>query len=177
MVTHQNDWQRMAFMAWALGKYSPDCFIETGVCEGETIGYFGQFANHAGGCDIRPEVIEIAKKRYPHIRFTVEDAREFLKSVPVFLDTFFYLDCTWLDSCYAKEQLPIIYERWEKPIVFVSGVALDNGSSGAQSVNELVKYGSVIIPSYDMKSDQSGYALIVPNVKNLFLPNSWRVYA
>lgn len=178
MVTHQNDWQRMAFMSWALGYYKPYAFIETGVCEGETIGYFGQFATFAGGCDIKPDVIEIAKKRYPHIGFTVQDAREYLKSInPIYRDTFFYLDCTWGDYLPAKEQLPIIFDRWkfDRAIVFVSGVQLPNNSSGAQPLSDLTPYGTVIYPRYSMYPDQSGYALIVPKRNIYHLPNSWGI--
>jgi hypothetical protein len=165
----------MALMAWALGKYQIDNFIETGAHEGETIGYFSKFCRKGFACDINPQVAKIALERYPHLSYTVGDVITFLEWLPELTRTFFYLDCTWEPGCYAKEQVPIIYRRFDNPIVFVSGVRLPNGSSGAQQLEDLTLYGKVIIPKYGMRSDESGYALIVSDKSEVFVPNSWEI--
>src|SRR5574339_339005 len=160
MVTHQNDWQRMAIITWALGHYNIKDFLETGGGEGETIGYFSRFVITSAGCDVRKEAIDIAKTRYGHVDLWLTDAREFLKHYGFPLPyTFFYLDCTWGEYLPAKEQLPIIFYRWkdQKPIVFVSGVILPNGSSGAQNISDLKPYGNIIIPKY--RKDKEGVEL------------------
>ncbi len=175
MVTHQHDWQRMAFMAWALAKYQIDTFLETGCAEGETIGYFSKFAKYAAACDLDAARLEIARTRYPHVEFVHRDVLSFLEVVAAYEKIFFYLDCTWSPGCPAKDQLPIIYKRWRDPIAFVSGVILDNGSSGGQKLSDLQAYGNVIIPTYGMGSDSSGYGLIVPSNVDILLPKGWEV--
>lgn len=176
MVTHQNDWQRMAIMSWALGKYDIANFVETGCAEGETIGYFSKFTSYAVAVDVNKDVIEIAKKRYPRVDFFHGDAIPFLNFVAPRARTFFYIDCTWEPGCPASEQLPHIFNRWPtSTIVFVSGVALNNGSSGGQNLEEMKKYGSVIIPKYSMNKDQSGYGIIVPKNIGVWTPDSWEI--
>jgi hypothetical protein len=176
MVTHQNDWQRMAFMSWAIERFGCFAFVETGCCEGETVGYFSQFNERAYACDVDPVVVGIARERYPHVNFQVMDARDFLRTLTPYYHTFFYLDCTWGDYLPAKEQLPIIKERWTDPAILVSGVILSNGSKGQQNLDDLRPYGKLIIPRYGQGSDMSGYALIVPQAaKRINLPDSWEI--
>ncbi len=177
MVTHQQDFQRMMFMGWALARYNIDCFLETGCSEGETIGYFSKFTRNSGACDLNKESLRVAKNRYPHVAFAQQDAISWLSRIDVINPAFFYLDCTWNPGCPAKDQLPIIFKRWQEPIVFVSGVKLPNGSSGAQELRDLqqVPGSRIIIPKYGMRSDESGYGLIVPAYHQINLPDSWEI--
>lgn len=178
MTTHQENFHRMALTGWLIGRFGIKTFVECGCLEGETIGYFSQFVpeGFGRGCDLNQNAVNIGQARYPGVRLDVENAVDWLCTVPVKLPALVYIDTVWVQNHLLHEQMGIIKGRWPGEPVMVNNVDLP-GATGADMTPpaELQRYGRVIVPDYSTPVPMAGYGVIVPDGAELPPFKHWKV--
>jgi hypothetical protein len=96
-------------------------FVETGTYHGDTSLLMSRYFNSVYTCDIQdhPKAIEFFIS--PNINFTCVDSREFLKrTLPLVKQhSLFFLDAHWYEDWPIKEELRLIFNSCDTPVVVI----------------------------------------------------------
>lgn len=111
--------------------------VETGTFHGATTALFVATSLPVYTVEINPRCFSYAKMRFLFDRETIHlyhnDSRIFLRdlsedsSIPK-EDVFFYLDAHWGKDPPLREELEIIFSKWENPIVMVDDFKVPNSN-------------------------------------------------
>jgi hypothetical protein len=114
-----------------LGAFNFAEIVETGTFVGDTTGYLATTAPaRVFTCETSPTFLSLARSRLnglPHIRFTLGDSRQFLRSLfadelaPARLSNpvFFYLDAHWEDDLPLADEIGIIAQNLKEYVIMV----------------------------------------------------------
>ena len=116
-----------------------EAIIETGTYRGTTTALFAATSLPVYSAEVHPRYFSYAKMRFFFNRHKVHlyhsDSRSFLRKlsedsqVPKG-DVFFYLDAHWGEDLPLREELEIIFSKWERPIVLVDDFQVPDSSYG-----------------------------------------------
>jgi hypothetical protein len=169
----------MCITGWMIGRFQIKGWVEVGVHEGETVGYFSELVpgKIGMGCDINAETLEIARGRYPWLQLKVASSVEYLREVDAPRPSVFYFDTTWGSERPLGEELAIVHNRFPEGILYVNNVDLDCGQAGCHKVPPAVlqQYGRVIVPDYSVPVPVAGYGIVVPDGEVLPPMTHWKV--
>jgi len=178
MATHQENFHRMCLAGWLIGRFGIKSWVECGVLEGETVGYFSQFVpdSFGLGCDLNDQAVKIGQQRYPRIHLETANAVEWLRRIDPPRPSMFYMDTVWVADRLLHQQMEIVKQRWPEAIVFVNNLDMP-GSLGQNLTKpaELQHYGRVIVPDYSMPRPVAAYGVIVPDDAELPPFSHWKV--
>jgi hypothetical protein len=109
--------------------------IETGTFRGTTTALFAATSLPVYTSEAHPRFFTYSKLRFIRNRSTLHlfrmDSRSFLRCLSDNVvvprkDVFFYLDAHWGIDLPLREELEIIFSRWEKPIVMIDDFCVPN---------------------------------------------------
>ena len=113
--------------------------VETGTYRGTTTALFGATSLPVYTAEIHPRYFSYSKTRFlftqDNIHLYKSDSRSFLRelsedsSVPK-EDMFFYLDAHWREDLPLREELEIIFSKWERPIVMIDDFQVPDSGYG-----------------------------------------------
>lgn len=111
--------------------------VETGTYRGTTTAFFAATALPVYTTESHPRYYSYSKLHFLFSRNTIHlyqsDSRPFLRrlsndsSVPKD-DVFFYLDAHWGADLPLREELEIIFSKWERPIVMIDDFCVPNSA-------------------------------------------------
>jgi hypothetical protein len=111
--------------------------VETGTFRGTTTDFFAATALPVYTTEFHPRYFAYSKLHFLFRRNAIHlykgDSRSFLRrlsddpSVPK-ADVFFYLDAHWGADLPLREELEIIFSKWERPIVMIDDFCVPNSS-------------------------------------------------
>lgn len=177
MTTHQEDFHRMALTGWLAGWFGIKSWVECGVLEGETAGYFSQFTEGGigFGCDLDEKPLAVGRQRYPGLKLEQCDSSEWLKRTVPILPALFYLDSMWKPTWPGLEEIKIIKSKWPSQPIMVNGLKPSETFIGLHPVEPLQQFGRVIVPDYSYPFKVAGYGVIVPDGALLPAFRHWKV--
>ncbi|MGH9878161.1 MAG: hypothetical protein ACRD5H_11020 [Nitrososphaerales archaeon] len=113
--------------------------VETGTFRGTTTALFAATSLPVYSAEIHPRYFSYAKTRFLFNRHNVHlyhgDSRSFLRylsgdsRIPK-EDVFFYLDAHWGNDSPLRDELEIIFSKWERPIVMVDDFQVPDSGYG-----------------------------------------------
>jgi len=111
--------------------------VETGTYRGTTTAFFAATSLPVYTTETHPRFFSYSRLHFLFNRNTIHlyksDSRSFLRRLsdapPVpKADVFFYLDAHWGADLPLREELEIIFSKWERPIVMIDDFCVPNSS-------------------------------------------------
>ncbi len=141
--------------------------VETGTFRGNTSEYFASLSLPVFTVEVSPRYFTFAQhrlRRCPNVEVFHGDSRSVLNLLaarPGLPDrpTFFYLDAHWYDDLPLREEVALVFDRWERAVIMVDDFEVP-GDAGYQFDD--YGNGRKLSLDYLLRGDVANYSVFFP---------------